>query len=371
MMDNPTSDFVPDPHEPPPDTRYSIDGYGKIYNLGHREIANLTDDGPVIVQEKYDGSQFSFKWDSLGNLIARSKGKIQYHPGRELEEVDALFSPAVAHLLEQTPHDSEFVFRAECIIKPKHNTLVYDRVPDGYLVLFDVEVINEFNETAEYLAIGEITAVAEALRIEAAVQIDVLPGDSINMDTLNEWLEVESSLGGPKREGVVIKNYRINSLRTGRPLMGKYVSEAFKEVHNREWKGSHQGQGDIIAGILLSLNTEERWLKALQHLADDGVLVGEPKDIGPLMKEVKRDVMDEETEYIMRHLFTWAEHRIIRGLGNGLPEWYKGLLAQAQFADDREATPAEAARDRVLGEGGSREEADAMIDAMVNEGGPA
>ena len=368
---NATAPPDPDAFDTHPEESFEpfIRGYDKIYNLGHREIANLTDDGPVVVQEKYDGSQFSFKWDSLGNLIARSKGKLQYQSGMELEEVDAPFRGAVEHLLEQTPHDSEFVFRAEVISKPKHNTLVYDRVPAGYLVLFDVEVVNEFNETALYLDDAGIASAASTLGIDYAQLVAVLPGDSINMDTLNDWLEEESSLGGPKREGVVIKNYRINSLRTGRPLMGKYVSEAFREVHSREWKGSHPGQGDIIAGILLSLNTEARWLKALQHLADDGLLVGEPKDIGPLMKEVKRDVVDEEYHYIVDKLMEWAVPKIIRGIGNGLPEWYKQLLAEAQFEDDREATPAEAARDRTLGEGGSREEAEAAAD-MVNEGGP-
>ena len=33
--------------------------YGKIFNLGHKETEALFD-GPVVVEEKIDGSQFSF-----------------------------------------------------------------------------------------------------------------------------------------------------------------------------------------------------------------------------------------------------------------------------------------------------------------------
>lgn len=313
-----------------------IGEYGKIYNLGHRDIQGLLDAGPVVVQEKYDGSQFSFQWDDQGRLLCRSKGKVQFQPGMALEEVDGLFRKAVEHLLEQKPHDSEYVFRAECINKPKHNSLTYDRVPDGFLVLFDVEVLNEFDEVALFMDAAGIDLVAKILGIDAAQRITVIQGNTINMDLLAEWLQtVESTLGGTKVEGVVIKNYRVNSLRSGRPLMGKHVSEAFKETHKRKWKGSHPSQGDIVAGLLLTLNTEARWLKALQHLADDGTLEGEPRDIGPLMREVKRDTMEEELPYIMEKLLDWARPKIKRGLGAGLPEWYKNRLAEEAF--DREA----------------------------------
>ena len=360
MTDIATGDILVvagDPAPPPNPVAQFIGGYGKIYNLGHRDIQGLLDDGPVIVQEKYDGSQFSFQWDDQQRLICRSKSKVQFRPGMELDEVDGLFRTAVEHLLEQKPHDPEYVFRAECISKPKHNSLTYDRAPSGYLVLFDVEVLNEFAETAEYVDYDGIRGAAEALGIDHALQIDVIQGNLINMEILNQWLEPESTLGGPKREGVVIKNYRVNSLRSGRPLMGKHVSEKFKEVHKRERKGSHPGQGDIIAGILMSLNTEARWLKAVQHLSDNGLLVDEPKDIGPLMKEVKRDVLDEEEPYIIEKLLEWALPRITRGVGNGLPEWYKDRLAEAQF--DQAENPNQ-----------SNDPLDSRATDMVSEGGP-
>lgn len=43
-----------------------------------------------------------------------------------------------------------------------------------------------------------------------------------------------------------------------------------------------------------SYRTEARWQKAVQHLRDEGKLLGEPKDIGPLMAEIWRDLVEEE-----------------------------------------------------------------------------
>jgi len=53
-------------------------------------------------------------------------------------------------------------------------------------------------------------------------------------------------LGGCKVEGVVVKNYAKQFLLGGQPMplmMGKFVSENFKEVNQKTWKGEHTGKG--------------------------------------------------------------------------------------------------------------------------------
>jgi len=50
-----------------------LNSYPKVYNLGHAAIVHLFDE-PVTVEEKVDGSQFSFALID-GELSARSKGK--------------------------------------------------------------------------------------------------------------------------------------------------------------------------------------------------------------------------------------------------------------------------------------------------------
>ena len=49
--------------------------YPSIFAVGHAATAHLFD-GDVIVEEKVDGSQFSFGVDESGELHVRSKGAV-------------------------------------------------------------------------------------------------------------------------------------------------------------------------------------------------------------------------------------------------------------------------------------------------------
>jgi hypothetical protein len=115
-------------------------------------------------------------------------------------------------------------------------------------------------------------------------------------------------------------------------LMGKFVSEAFKEVHQKEWKNSKTPTNNDIIGILTAnYATEPRWNKAIEHLRDAGTLTGELKDIGPLMAEVPMDVLKECEDEIKEKLFKWAWPQLRRTLIRGIPEWYKQKLMDKQF----------------------------------------
>lgn len=304
-----------------------IPSYPKIYNLGHKAIEDLFKD-PVIVQEKYDGSQLSWMYDVDG-LYVRSKGKQQYWPGMAIEDVDKGFVGAVEHLLSVSVPDTDHIsgpypiYRGEWFKGPRQNTLTYDNRPRNGLVLYDVEIADQSFVPPELLFEW-----AEMLGIDAAVWF-LVPGE-ITLAGLEELLKRESSLGGPNVEGVVIKNY-YRFGRDGKVLMGKLVSEAFREKHTRSWKQRNPNQGDVLDSIIEALNTEARWEKAIQHLRDDGLIEGSPKDIGPMMKEIKRDVLDEEREWIIDQLMKHFEPKITRAVGRGAPEWYKQKLAEGQF----------------------------------------
>lgn len=62
--------------------------YPKVYNFGHRAIVDLMD-GPVVVQEKVDGSQFSAGVID-GKLHCRS-----HHNALNLDEPPKMFREAV------------------------------------------------------------------------------------------------------------------------------------------------------------------------------------------------------------------------------------------------------------------------------------
>ncbi len=110
-------------------------------------------------------------------------------------------------------------------------------------------------------------------------------------------------------------------------MMGKVVSEAFKETHSAEWKAQHPSRGDVVSDIIRDLGSEARWDKAVQTRRDSGDLLDAVQDIGPLIGLVQKDVHDEQGDEIGRRLFKYFWKDIRRGLSDGLPQWYKARLA--------------------------------------------
>jgi hypothetical protein len=304
-----------------PNAENSWHGYPSIYALGHRYITDLLLD-PVLVEEKIDGSQFSFgvfTGDNGPFLRCRSKGC-------ELNIIapDNMFKRGVevAQALQDKLHVG-WTYRAEYLMKPKHNALAYDRIPKDHIIIFD---INDGHES--YLSYEQ--KAEEAARLGLEVVPKMYEGRIEDIQHFRSLLDTVSCLGGQKIEGVVIKNYSRFGLDK-KVLLGKFVSEAFKEVHAREWKAANPTQNDIVQQLVESLKTPARWNKAIQHLREAGQLEDSPRDIGLLIKEIPADIEKEETDYIKQKLFDWAWPHIRRGVVGGMPEWYKELLLAKQF----------------------------------------
>lgn len=298
-----------------------ISSYPSIYNLGHAAIQDLLK-SYVLVEEKVDGSQFSFGVFE-GELFARSKGaQIQ------LLAPEGMFTEAVEVIQSLKSQLKEgFVYRGEYLKKPKHNSLVYSRIPKNHIMLFDITPSIE-----TYLSYEEKVLEAERLGFEVVPKI--FEGELTDMLKFREFLELESVLGGQKIEGVVIKPAAYNLYGTDKKvLMGKFVSEAFKEVHNKEWSNNpdNKGKTDFLAFIAAEYNTQARWQKALIHLKEQGKIEDSPRDIGLMMKEIPEDILKECTEEIKEKLFKWAWPHIRRNISRGLPEWYKEELVKKQF----------------------------------------
>lgn len=294
--------------------------YPSVFALGHKALAELLLD-PVLVEEKIDGSQFSWIFFD-GVYRARSKGA-------QLNMIapEKMFSKAI-EVIQGLPLHEGWTYRAEYVLKPKHNALAYDRVPRLYLIVFDINTGLE-----EYLP-WEAKA-EEAARLGLEVVPRLFEGQIEDIQHFRTLLDTPSVLGGQKVEGVVVKNYA----RYGadkKVLMGKFVSEAFKEVRAAEWKAGNPKSGDILDRLIDSYRTPSRWQKALQHLTEAGQIEGSPRDIGLLMKEVPTDI-EKECEAEMRDkLWEWAWPHISRGVIRGIPDWYKGKLLEQQFSKESE-----------------------------------
>ncbi len=286
-----------------------VGSYPKIYNLGHKNL-DLLFDGTVVVQEKIDGSQISFGLNDDGFLFVHSKRTELCGP-----EHNSMFTKGYQEILElQDLLLYDVVYRGEYLEKPRHNVLAYQRIPKHHIILFDIETINcAFNQ----LALRE-----EAARLDLEVVPTIYVGDGESFRISDTMLERQSILGGPI-EGIVIKNYgQLDAY--GNVLMGKYVRSEFKEVHTGKIKSERP---DIVQQIVDSFTTEARWIKAVSHLKEEGVLVNAPEDIGPLIKEIQTDILAEEKEAITKTLFDYYWKEINRQLAAGFPEWYKDKLS--------------------------------------------
>ena len=299
--------------------------YPSIFALGHRALAELLFD-PVIVEEKIDGSQFSFGMfervavcDEPPELVLQCRSK-----GAQLNVIapEKMFVRAV-EVVSELPLTPGWTYRAEYLLKPKHNALAYDRIPTKHLMVFDINTGHE-----EYLPYDQ--KAAECARLGLEIVPLVFEGVIESPEHFRSMIDRVSALGGQKVEGVVIKNYR----RFGwdkKVLMGKFVSEAFKEVHGAEWKAANPTKSDVLVLLIESLRTPARWNKAIQHLREAGQLTDSPRDIGLLIKEVQQDIDKECSDIIAEKLVQWAMPQVRRGIVRGLPEWYKDELVKRQF----------------------------------------
>lgn len=302
--------------------------YPSIFAVGHRMAQSLlSGDQRVFVQEKVDGSQFSFGRDETNRVYVRSRGK-------ELsveEPAEKMFTLACESVLERVGvlHPG-WTYRGEYLRVPKHNTLTYDRVPKGHIILFD---INDGHES--YLPPETVAHEAKRIGLECVPTFDTyIPSSPLTLERMQELLQRESVLGGCRIEGVVIKPLYYDVFGPDKKvLMAKYVSEQFKEMHQKDWKLTNPTSKDVVQMLIQAYKTEARWAKTVQRLRDEGKLENDPRDIGPLMKELMADLSkeckDDAADALIKHF--WPA--IQRGAAAGFAEWYKERLLQSAFEE--------------------------------------
>ncbi len=293
--------------------------YPKIIALGDKQIVEIFD-GPVEITEKVDGSQFGFGMVD-GKLVCRSKGKEQ-----DLDNPDKMFKEGVEYVrsIENRLPDDIF-FYSEYLQKPRHSTLAYNAIPKNHIVIFGG--ITRDQQMLTHAELGEWANKFE---------VDVIPlvheGDS-GAEHVLSLMERESYLGGQNIEGLVVKR-SVNWLWLGKivlPVMaGKYVSEKFKETHQKDWSKLNTGKGQLEA-LKEKYTTVARWMKGVMHLKEQGKFLGAPQDIGPLIKEVQLDLVTEEETNIKDDLYKLFGGDIIRAATSGIPNWYKESLLKGEL----------------------------------------
>ncbi len=298
--------------------------YPSIFAVGHKAARPLLDHDEVMVEEKLDGSQFSF--GSFGGELRMKSKNAPILP----EFIPQLFAEACATVMAAQPRLPDgWTFRAEAICKPKHNILRYNRIPAGGLIVFDINVGHD-----DYLSYLDKAEACKKLGFEVT---PMLYTGKVHLTVMEELLQKESCLGGPKIEGVVIKPLLYNLYGVDKKvLMGKYVSPDFKEAHRTEWSASNPSGKSFLDLVIADYRTTARWDKTIQHLRDENKLEGIPKDIGVLMRELSDDIDREVTEDVKERLFKHFWKDIKRGIMRGFPEHYKGTLLTQAFEEKSE-----------------------------------
>ena len=300
-----------------------ISSYCKVYQLGHRNIRDLFLDN-VSVEEKIDGSQISFGWVYCKEADAYKISCRSHHQQINMNDPPKMFTKAVKTVFDiaDTLH-TRYIYRCEYLEKPKHNVLAYDRVPEKNLIVLDIERGLQDFLTPEQRDI-------EAARIGLESVPRFFKGKLHKYEDAISFLETTSVLGGQQVEGLVFKNHSRFSEFDGKILVGKYVRESFKELHSKAYKTSGK---HIAEAIGESLNTEARWLKAIQRMKEAELCTDSPKDIGPILKMINEDVLEECADEIKEKLFKYHWRIICRTMTRGFPQWYKDQLAKKQFGE--------------------------------------
>lgn len=288
-----------------------METYPSSFVLGHKAVADILS-SEVVVEEKIDGSQFSFS--VIGSeLFCRSRGADIY-----LENPPDLFTKAVETIISIKNNLKEgYIYRAEAVTSLKHNILKYSRIPKGGLIGFDIQT-----DIQTFLDYDEKKAEFDRLGLETVPLF--YKGIIKDVEFLNSFLSRESILGGAI-EGIVIKNYNLFTFEK-KIAIAKIVRNDFKEVHRSEWK-----KGNQLEFIINKYKTEARWRKAIIHMKELGLIKGKPSDIGFLLKEINLDILNECYDEIKEDLFRAFWPEISRGLVRGFPEWYKEKIEKGEI----------------------------------------
>lgn len=294
-----------------------IHDYPKIYNVGHKAVNEIFK-GIVHIEEKIDGSQFSFRRE--GDVLYMKT----HHQDVSKQEPFGLFKEAMEYVrsIQQNLHDG-WTYRGEVISKPKHNLLQYERVPKHNIILFDVDKGLE-----DFLSYSD--KVGEGNRLDLETVPYVFFGEVTNPETIVNLTDRQSCLGSKGMEGVVIKAYGKYG-DDSKTVMAKYVTEKFKEEKKIVGQEGNKPHKDTVAAIVEQYRTIARWEKARQRMEEAQQLKGDPSDIGALRVSAMQDLEDERIEAIKDSLYMAFRKEILNGAVIGLPQWYKQKMVENAF----------------------------------------
>lgn len=306
-----------------------IPPYWKSKNHYDPDAANFFKDTILTVEEKIDGSQFSFghlpNMYGRYNLVAKSKNANldTTHP------MNDMFAPAIKHILSKQWYNiipKDVVLRAEALSSVKHNRITYGRTPLGHCVVFGAEDLTTGRQVPEHVW----RTIASELGLETVMRFVSINTKDLTyqqiIDSVLKYMECTSALGNSKIEGVVLKRERDHILtQDGVPIFVKVVSEAFREIQSVPKQKAEQN--DIIGEIVDMVKLDAVYFKAIQHMQESTGLTYTNSDIGPLINQIKKEVVEDLKEPAKDLLWQWAEKQVLTGCVTPFAKFYQNYLS--------------------------------------------
>lgn len=269
--------------------------YMNISRLKTKNLPGFRVGDHIVVQEKIDGANFSFRYDAENDRICSFSRRFELNEEKNLsgawEWAQKLDKNRVAEIL-----GNNLIIFAEWLVP---HTVIYpeERYYNAYC--FDVRE----SDTGLYLPQEQVKKIVQELGLDyVPVFYD---GPFTSWENL-EKLVGKTELGGKYGEGIVIKNMtRLNDPNQRFPFYTKIVGDAFAEkktVHRMSLEQINvKNEKQIIADSVVTI---ARVRKTILKLVDEGELPSNWRELDSktimrkLSSEIYYDCVKEEPETV-------------------------------------------------------------------------
>ena len=274
--------------------------YPKIKHLGTDELSDIFD-GTVVVQSKVDGANFHF-WLDDGKLVFGSRNKSMEG---KTDPKGWLGMVPVLEAFGKYPDKFNPYYQYYGESMQRH-TIIYESITDfvGY------DILNV--ETGLFLNWKDAKNEFESIGLQFINVHFERHGSEITIEELEKCIE-KSPYRKNGDEGIVVKNYdKLN--KHGDVLFGKIVTDNFKEMNRKVFKGTNQTHKTFDSNVLLADTycTEARIEKMVYSLVDEGHKL-DMSMMSILFNAVTKDIFIENISEIY-DLFDKVNLNNLRGL---------------------------------------------------------
>lgn len=294
--------------------------YMSVTRLGHKTTIGVLNEGDwIVIQEKLDGANASFRKGENGEILAFSRNNQldeQNNLGGFWQFTQTLDSDLLLpnkiyygewlnpHKVKYPEYQKQF-FLFDIYDTDKERYLPFEQVKDAHRML-DVNLIPVFYE-------GEYKGFEHLQSFVGKTALGGMLGDI------------------PTGEGITVKNISYID-RHGRQMFVKLVTDKFREVQSQKAPKDPKMEATQEQVFVNSTMTEARVEKMLYKLADEGIIDEAPfqiEDMGVILRNMSTrifdDIMKEESDMLPAD---YDENQVRKAIGRNIAQIVKKIIAK-------------------------------------------